>query len=80
MCPQVGLADVYAEQYTKEVLGGASAAETELDRKRLEMARLFATIMYKLDSLSHQRTLQKPLSVKGTTPENVSTITVEDTM
>lgn len=77
---QIGLADVYAEQYQVEILGGKVKAVTELDKKKVAMTQLFAKIMYKLDSLCNQRILSKPVKYSNGMPENVAAITVEDTM
>lgn len=78
---RIGLADVYAEQYSVEILGGKTKAETELDKKKEEITRLFAKIMYRLDSLCHQRLVPKPIKYKdGAVASDISAITVEDTM
>lgn len=76
---QVGLADVYAEQYSVEMLGGKTRTETELDKKKVALTQLFAKVMYRLDSLSHQRALAKPAKL-AETPIDIAAIRIEDTM
>lgn len=77
---RTGLAEVYAEQYRVEMLGGRTRAETELDKKKAALTQLFAKIMYRLDSLSHQQALPKPPKRKDGSVVDVSALTVEDTV
>lgn len=44
---RVGLGDVYAEQYEKEVFGNATAAEEQMSKEKLACKELFGKIMYR---------------------------------
>ncbi|XP_053991592.1 uncharacterized protein LOC128883355 isoform X2 [Hylaeus volcanicus] len=77
---QNGLAEVYADYYTKQVLDGVTQADVKLNEKCTQMSHLFNTIMYKLDALSSHRVMRKPLVHKGNIPDNVPSVTVEDTI
>ncbi|EER12429.1 U3 small nucleolar ribonucleoprotein mpp10, putative [Perkinsus marinus ATCC 50983] len=58
---RLGLADVYAKQYEAEMLGQQTDAELQQDADRVELRRLFAKLMHKLDTLTNQNFTPRPV-------------------
>ncbi|KAF4677733.1 u3 small nucleolar ribonucleoprotein MPP10 [Perkinsus chesapeaki] len=58
---RLGLADVYAKQYEAEMLGQQTDAELQQDADRVELRKLFAKLMHKLDTLTNQNFTPRPV-------------------
>ncbi|KAF4695905.1 u3 small nucleolar ribonucleoprotein MPP10 [Perkinsus olseni] len=58
---RLGLADVYAKQYETEMLGQQTDAELQQDADRVELRKLFAKLMHKLDTLTNQNFRPRPV-------------------
>uniref|UniRef100_A0A0G4F4Q4 Uncharacterized protein n=1 Tax=Chromera velia CCMP2878 TaxID=1169474 RepID=A0A0G4F4Q4_9ALVE len=77
---RVGLADVYAAEFEKEILGQAAAsgqAETPEMKAKRETVKLFAKVMHRLDALSAASQLAK-LPKEGARARDVAAIRVEE--
>lgn len=58
---RVGLGEIYAEQYEKEVLGNLGNEKESEEKRNLKV--LFAKLMYQLDSLCNNHFTPKPISM-----------------
>lgn len=58
---RVGLGEIYAEQYEKEILGNLGNEKETEEKKNLKV--LFAKLMYQLDSLCNNHFTPKPIAM-----------------
>jgi len=75
---RVGLGEIYSRQYEAELLG--HKAETEEDKSKQELARLFAKLVHQLDSLTNQHFVPRPPKHGDGHNRDIAAITVEDTV
>merc|ERR1719352_329887 len=75
---RVGLGDLYADLYEKQVLG---AVDEEESKEKVEAKRQFAKVMYALDLLTNQHFTPKPVTAsKAGDLGDVAAIKMEDTI
>merc|ERR1719473_1858046 len=74
---RVGLGDVYAKQFAQEVFGAEK--NPGMEKAKVETMQLFATVMYKLDSLTNSTFTPRPPTVtpSGARAGDLAAIRVE---
>ena len=57
---RTGLGDVYAKQYSSEILGNPNDEDNRISKDKLECRELFAKVMHKLDCLTNSSFKPRP--------------------